>query len=61
MRYFGAGSVGSGLWRRHFSPQYFTSSQQSRHFLRHSKGRPQVRQILVGSWPLRGEVGIWPD
>ena len=50
------GLVGGRL-RWHFSPQYFTSSQFSRHFLRYSKGRPQVMQILVGNWPLRSLAG----
>lgn len=46
-----------GLLRWHFSPQYFTSSQELRHFLRYSKGRPQVRQILVGRFPLVSLAG----
>jgi len=33
---------------RHRSEQYFTSDQQSAHFLRQVKGLPQVRQILLG-------------
>jgi hypothetical protein len=32
----------------HPSLQYFTSSQTACHFLRHTKGRPQARQILLG-------------
>jgi hypothetical protein len=47
----------AGRLRWHFSPQYFTSSQLARHFLRYSNGRPQVVQILVGSWPLRSLAG----
>jgi hypothetical protein len=33
----------------HFSEQYLTLSQSRAHFLRHSKGRPQVAQILGGN------------
>ena len=32
----------------HFSEQYLTFSQSRAHFLRHSKGRPQVAQIFGG-------------
>ncbi|MDX2216736.1 MAG: hypothetical protein SFY66_25955 [Oculatellaceae cyanobacterium bins.114] len=34
--------------RRHRSEQYFTSSQQSSHFLRQLKGRWHTRHTLVG-------------
>ncbi len=37
-----------GRRRRQRSEQYFTSSQQSAHFLRQAKGRPHTGQILVG-------------
>ena len=41
--------------RRHLSEQYFTSSQQSAHFLRQVKGREQTGQILVG----RSDLERW--
>jgi len=40
--------------RRHRSEQYFTSSQQSAHFLRQVKGRSQTGQILVGRSDFEG-------
>ena len=40
---------------RQRSEQYFTSSQQSAHFLRQLKGRPHTGQILVG----RSDLERW--
>lgn len=40
---------------RQRSEQYFTSSQQSAHFLRQLKGSPQTGQILVG----RSDLERW--
>ena len=33
---------------RHRSLQYFTDSQSRAHFFRHTNGRPQVTQTLLG-------------
>lgn len=38
--------------RRQRSEQYFTSSQQSAHFLRHVKARSQTGHILLGKLDL---------
>lgn len=35
------------LFRQRFE-QYLTSSQTFAHFLRHSNGRPQTTQVLIG-------------
>lgn len=40
------------LFRRHLSEQYLTSSQQSAHFLRQSKGRLHTGHIFVGKLDL---------
>ena len=53
----GVAALAAGRLRWHFSPQYFTSAQLARHFLRYSKGRPHVAQILVGRCPLRSFWG----
>jgi hypothetical protein len=37
---------------RHFSLQYFTSSQTLAHFLRHLNGLPQTTQIFSGKLAL---------
>lgn len=43
----------------HASEQYFTDSQSRAHFLRHSKGRPQVSQSFGGCpFLIRGRDGI---
>jgi hypothetical protein len=44
--------------RRQRSEQYFTSSQQSAHFLRQVKGRWQTGQTLVGKSDLERARGI---
>jgi len=58
MRYCEAASV---LWarrRRHRSEQYFTSSQQSSHFLRQLNGRWHTGHTLVGRSNLERERPI---
>ena len=40
-------------WSRQRCEQYFTLSQSRAHFLRHAKGRAQVRQSFVGRSALR--------
>jgi len=43
---------------RQRSEQYFTSSQQSSHFLRQVKGRWHTGQILVGKFDLETPRGM---
>jgi hypothetical protein len=45
-------------WRRQRSEQCATSSQTRRHLRRQTKGRPQVRQGLLGRSDLRRMVGV---
>ena len=50
----------AGFFERHFSEQYFTSSQVLLHFFRQVIGRPQTTQGLVGSdclFPLKVRAG----
>jgi len=44
--------------RRQRSEQYFTSSQQSDHFLRQLKERWHTGQSLVGKWDLWGRCRL---
>jgi hypothetical protein len=51
--------AGHAFALRHFSEQYFTSSQFFSQALRHVKSRPQIKQGLVGKkllLPLNDEV-----
>ena len=48
----------SGAEARQRLEQYFTFSQSRAHFLRHSNGRPQPAQRLVGKSSLRRILGI---
>lgn len=51
----------AGLLPLHLSEQYLTSSQTFSHFLRHVKGRPHVRQTLLGRSDFAGALDLAPD